>query len=120
MSTTSTKRKGQVSQQKERRVFPAKVKCEAVLAVWTERRKPSEICRELGINWASLNGWQNRALGAMLSALEPRMSKEEERGPALGPKLERLLERTSLRAGKISKLEQRLAKIQTQKAEPAK
>jgi hypothetical protein len=56
----------------------------------------------------------------MMRALEPRRKIEAERGPALGPKLEKLLERTSQRVQKVSKLEQRLEKIQTQKAEAAR
>ena len=100
-----------------RRTFTGREKSEAVLAVWAERRKPSELCRELGINYAMLLGWQRQGLAAMMRALEPKTKSEEQRGPALGPKLEKLLERTSQRVGKISKLEQRLEKIQTQKAE---
>ena len=88
-STPQEKKTGQ----KQRLVLPARVKCEAVLSVWAERRKPSEVCRELGIKWATLNGWQNRALAAMISALEPREAQEQERTPALGPKLVRLLKK---------------------------
>ena len=103
-----------------RRTFTGREKSEAVLAIWSERRKPSEVCRQLGINYPMLLGWQRQGLEAMMRALEPRTKKEQERGPALGPKLEKLLERTSQRVGKFSKLEQRLEKIQTQKAEATK
>jgi len=103
-----------------RRTFTGREKSEAVLAVWSERRKPSELCREMGINYAMLLGWQRQGLEAMMRALEPRTKGEEKRGPALGPKLEKLLERTSQRVGKFSKLEQRLQKIQTQKVETVK
>ena len=33
----------------------AEEKCRAVLSVWTERRKPGEVCRELGVAWSILN-----------------------------------------------------------------
>ena len=98
-----------------RRSFTAREKSEAVLAVWSERRKPSELCRELGINYAMLLGWQRQGLEAMMRALEPRTKSAEQKGAALGPKLEKLLERTSQRVQKVSKLEQRLEQIQTQK-----
>ena len=98
----------------ERRHFPARVKCEAILSVWSERRKPSEICKDLGVNWATLNQWQNRALSAMMKELEPKVVGNQDRGPALGEKLEKLLEQTSQRVGKFAKLEKRLEKIQSQ------
>jgi transposase-like protein len=98
-----------------RRSFTGREKSEAVLAVWSERRKPSEVCRQWGINYAMLLGWQRQGLEAMMRALEPRTKSAEQKGPALGPKLEKLLERTSQRVQKVSKLEQRLEQIQTQK-----
>jgi len=104
--------------QPARRTFTGREKAEAVLAVWSERRKPSEMCRQLGIHAAMLLGWQRQGLEAMIRALEPKT--KGERGPALGPRLEKLLERTSQRVGKFAKLEQRLEKIQTEKAEAAK
>jgi len=111
----TTKNKAQTGKEKqERRYYPAKTKCEAILSVWSERRKPSEVCKELGINWAQLNQWQNQAMAAMMKALEPKRVREAERGPALGPKLERLLEKTTQQAEKFTKLEKRLEKIQNQ------
>ncbi len=103
---------------KQKRQYSAKMKCEAVLAVWSERRKPAEVCRELGIQWGNLSQWQNRALEAMMAALEPRGKSEEERGPSLGPKLEKLLERTQQRVSRLSKLEKRLEKIQVTGVNP--
>ena len=97
---------------KQRRTFTARSKCEAVLSVWAERRKPSEMCKQLGITWASLNHWQNQALAAMLKALEPRTRTEEQRPASLGPNLEKLLEKTERRANRLNKLERRLEKIQ--------
>lgn len=106
---------------KERRQFNAQEKVEAVLSIWAERRKGSAICREMAINWGVLNHWQNRALEGMLSALEPRKREEASQQPALGLKLQQLLQKKLLqREGKASKLEQRLAKIQEAKESQGK
>src|SRR4030042_974274 len=43
----------------------AEEKCRAVLSVWTERRKPGEVCRELGVAWSLLSQWQERAMEGM-------------------------------------------------------
>jgi hypothetical protein len=69
-------------------------KCRAVLAVWTERRKPAEICRELQIPWTVLAQWQKRAMEGMLQALEPRVRLDK--GPALSPRLQALLDKKRL------------------------
>lgn len=83
------------------------------MSVWTERRRPSEICRELGIDAARLLHWQNRAMEGMLKALEPRERAEQDRGPALGLRVQLLLQRkTGLPDRKISKLAERLEKLQ--------
>jgi transposase-like protein len=87
----------------------AQEKCRAVLSVWTERRKPGEICRELGVAWTLLNHWQARAMEGMLLALQPRA--RVEKGVALNPRLAVLLERKS-KGGSIKGLEQRLARLQ--------
>ena len=109
MSTSAQPEKR--SGRKPRESVPARVKCEAVLSVWAERRKPMEVCRELGIKWATLNGWQNRAMAAMISALEPKKGQQQP-SPALGPKLSRLLEKTEQRVSRMNKLEKRLETIQ--------
>lgn len=88
----------------ERSSHPAEQKCQAVLSVWTERRNPGEVCRELGISWNILNQWQDRAMEGMLLALQPRVLVEK--GVALNPRLALLLER------KIKGLKQRLGKLQ--------
>lgn len=94
----------------------AREKCQAVLAIWAERRKPAEICQELGIKWIQLSQWQDQAMEGMLKALEPRTRTEEEMGPALGSKLQQLLERKALaRSGKLARLQMRLARIQRPK-----
>src|SRR5512147_522938 len=69
-------------------------KCQAVLAVWTERRKPAEICREMQIPWMVLEQWQKRAMEGMLQALEPRVRLDK--GPALSPRLQALLDKKRL------------------------
>src|SRR4051812_45312675 len=66
-------------------------RCQAVLSVWTERRKPTEVCREMKVPYALLSHWQDRALEGMLQALEPRVNLEK--GAALPPRLLRILEK---------------------------
>ena len=85
-------------------------KCRAVLSVWTERRKPGEVCREMGVTWALLSQWQERAMEGMLLALEPRV--RVDKGVALSPRLAVLLERKS-KAGAMKGLERRLARLQS-------
>jgi hypothetical protein len=87
----------------------AQEKCRAVLSVWTERRKPGEVCLELGVAWSLLNQWQERAMEGMLMALQPRVPVEE--GVALSPRLAVLLERNS-KGGAMKGLERRLARLQ--------
>jgi len=61
--------------------------------------------------------WEERALTAMLQALETPTRREP--GPALSPKLERLVARQALRQqGRLARLEKRLAKLQDQKTPP--
>lgn len=83
-------------------------KCRAVLLVWTERRKPGEVCRELGVEWGILQQWQDRAMEGMLLALQPRLLVE--RGLALSPRLAVLLKRSQ--AGVMKRLDKRLKKLQ--------
>ena len=104
---------------KEPIVHNATQRVTAVLSVWTERRRPSEICQELGINTGLLGQWQDRALEAMLRALEPRSRPQPQRGPALTPKLERLLARQEqAQQGTLTRLDRRLAKLQEGKPAP--
>jgi transposase-like protein len=83
-------------------------KCRAVLSVWTERRKPGEVCRELGVVWGVLKQWEDRAMEGMLLALQPRLPVE--RGVALSPRLAVLLKKSQ--AGMMKGLERRLKKLQ--------
>ncbi len=93
--------------------YGAMEKCKAVLSVWTERRKPSEICREMGVPWMLLSNWQTRAMEGMLQALEPRVRLEK--GPALSPRLQAMLEKKRLTLPMIlaqGRLERTLSKAQ--------
>ncbi len=100
-----------VEEKKGRKVLghTAEEKCRAVLSVWTERRKPGEVCQELGVAWSLLSQWQARAMEGMLLALQPRVPVEK--GVALNPRLAVLLERRS-KAGAMKGLERRLARLQ--------
>lgn len=69
--------------------YSAQDKAQAILRVWTERCKPSEVCRELKVNWTTFRQWQQRAMEGMLQALEPRVNLA--RGQALSPRLQALL-----------------------------
>ena len=90
----------------------AEEKCRAVLSVWTERRTPGEVCRELGIVWNLFNHWQQKAMEGMLLALEPRFPPVPvDKGMALSPRLAVLLAKKS-KAGGIKSLERRLTKLQ--------
>jgi len=68
-------------------------KCRAVLAVWTERKQASVLCREMGMSASLLSQWQDRALSGMLEALEPRGMRAGTEGPALPVLVKRLLDR---------------------------
>ncbi len=87
----------------------AQEKCQAVLALWTERRKPGEVCREMGVAWSVLQQWQDRAMEGMLLALQPRV--QVERGVALSPRLAVLLEKKS-QTELMRGLDRRLKKLQ--------
>jgi len=87
----------------------AKEKCRAVLSVWTEKRKPADVCRELGVAWSILNQWQERAMEGMLLALQPRVAVDK--AVALNLRLAVLLERKS-KGGAMKELERRLARLQ--------
>jgi transposase-like protein len=74
--------------------YDATAKCRAVLAVWTERKKASVLCREMSVSASLFSQWQDRALSGMLEALEPRGTREGAQGPALPAQIKRLLDRT--------------------------
>jgi transposase-like protein len=97
--------------------YSAQEKVQAVLRVWTERCKASELCRELQVNYVTFDQWQQRAMEGMLQALEPRVNLAQ--GQALSPRLQALLlKRQQLTSTR--KLAQRLEQIQLAKPpEPA-
>ena len=107
-----TKPKPQAKRNYRTHQFSAQEKCEAVLAVWTERRRPSAICRELEINWAQLNQWQDQALEGMLKALEGRRRLDER--TALTDTLQKLFKKKGLRDKVVvdDKLRKRLEHVQ--------
>lgn len=85
MTGTDTKAK------QERVTHSAKEKAQAVLASWTECRRPSETCREMKITPKQLDQWQERAMEGIAAALQPRRGREPK--PSLPAKVERLLTR---------------------------
>jgi hypothetical protein len=92
-------------------------KAQAVLAVWTERCKPVDVCRQFKINWMTFNHWQRRAMEGMLQALESRVNLAK--GEALSPRLRTLLQRQQGR-NNLSRLASRLEAVQQNKiANPA-
>ncbi len=102
--------------------YGAMEKCRAVLSIWTERRRPGEVCRELSVPWMVIAQWQKRAMEGMLQALEPRVSLDK--GPALSPRLQAMLEKkrlTLLTSAAQGRLEKKLSRAQeTGKAETPK
>jgi len=87
----------------------------AVLSVWAERRKPSEVCRSLNVKWAQLRNWEDRALQGMLKALQPRMRKD--RAPALSERLQKLLGKEEEKGEGLQKrLHARLTTLQESKS----
>ena len=109
MSTNTTKKK---TAPKVRRSFAAKEKCEAVLSVWSERRKPAEVCREMQIPWQQLNNWQDTAMKGMMLALDPRRSPDGQRLAPVSPRVEKLLAKADTLVTRRSRAEARLASIQ--------
>jgi transposase-like protein len=109
--------KSRVEEKRERRRsgHTAEEKCKAVLSIWTERRKPGEVCREMGVTWGILKQWQDRAMEGVLQALGPRVKRERE--VALSPRLAVLLEKKS-QAGLLRGLDRRLKKLQGSPKEP--
>ena len=94
--------------------YPATDKAQAVLAVWTERCKAAEVCRQLKINFMTFQHWQRRAMEGMLQALESRVNLAK--GEALSPRLQALLKNRQQRIN-TERLTQRLEQIQLAKAE---
>jgi hypothetical protein len=99
--------------QKRQRSTPslhsAQDKVQAVLAIWTERVKTVDVLRSLGINYVTLQQWQERAMEGMLQALESRTNLQD--GAALSPRLRSLLEKRQVQHGR-EKITSRLEALQ--------
>jgi hypothetical protein len=78
------------------KVYSAKEKCRAVLSLWSGRRTPSALCREMAMNWGALHGWEKVALEGMMEALDPGWKKEGAEGIRLGKRIEKLLEKAAI------------------------
>lgn len=90
MNTTTEKNPKRI-----RRSYSAKEKGSALLAVWSGRRRPARVCREMGINWGVFNSWEKRAIRGMREALGdvlvPAAEAESPGLVRLGKRLETLL-----------------------------
>src|SRR3974390_3007731 len=89
--------------------YSAQQKAQAVLAVWTERCSPADICRQMNITPIMFYQWQQRAMQAMLQGLESQVNLRA--GAALNPRLQALLEKYQQSNG-AAKTSQRLEQIQ--------
>ena len=90
-------------------------KVQAVLAVWTDRCKPSDVCRQLQVPWITFNHWQRRAMEGMLQALETRVNLSQ--GQGLSPRLRSLLQKHQ-QATTFSRLTSRLGQVQKVASKP--
>jgi len=120
---TSTKTTTPTTEKKKRPPTPshsAQDKVQAVLAVWTERCKPAEACRQLNINYVTFQQWQQRAMEGMLQALESRVNLTK--GEALSPRLQALLQnrQRSVTASKLTSRLEQINKLANQPLVPAK
>ena len=89
--------------------YPAADKVQAVLAVWTDRCRAAEVCRQLRINFMTFQHWQRRAMEGMLQALESRVNLSK--GQVLSPRLQALLASRQRRLN-TDKIASRLEQIQ--------
>jgi transposase-like protein len=112
---TSKKEQPVMEKMKHRRLaavaspYTALEKAQAVLAIWTERVKTAEVMKAMGVQYMTLQQWQERAMEGMLQALEPRVNLAD--GAALSPRIRALLDRRQQQVGK-EKLSKRLAELQ--------
>jgi transposase-like protein len=112
---TSKKEQPVVEKVKRRRLAPAasphtaSEKAQAVLAIWTERVKTTEVMKTMGVTYMMLQQWQERAMEGMLQALEPRVNLAD--GAVLSPRIRALLDKRQQQVGK-EKLSKRLAELQ--------
>lgn len=85
---------GAQARKRNSRVYSAREKAQAVLALWSGRRSTAALTKELEVPWAIINTWEKRALSGMLTALDPTWKQAEEGQPTLPPRLEKLIEQT--------------------------
>ena len=85
---------GVQERKRQSRVYSAKEKAQAVLALWSGRRNPSTLTKELAVPWAAINTWEKRALSGMLTALDPTWKQAVESQPSLPRRVEKLIEQT--------------------------
>jgi hypothetical protein len=85
---------GAVPRKRRSRVYSAKEKAQAVLALWSGRRNTSALTKELEVQWTLINTWEKRALAGMLTALDPTWQQAEAAPLSLSPRLEKLLGQT--------------------------
>ena len=88
--------------------FSTEEKVQAVLAAWTEKLSQTEICRQMQINYATFQSWQNRAMEGMMQALENHLQLGDT--SVLNPRLRKLMEKG--RSTSRNRLDQRLKSIQ--------
>ena len=69
---------GEEQKKRPNRVYSAKEKAQAVLALWSGRRNPAALMKELELSWGIINTWEKRALAGMLTALDPTWKQAEE------------------------------------------
>ncbi len=62
----------EVKAKKEPLPYSAQQRVQAVLSIWSERRRTRQVCRELAIHPSALYAWERRALAAMIEALGHR------------------------------------------------
>ena len=112
---TSKKEPPVTEKVKRRRLAPAasphtaSEKAQAVLAIWTERVKTTQVMKTMGVTYLTIQQWQERAMEGMLQALEPRVNLAD--GAVLSPRIRALLDKRQQQVGK-EKLTKRLAELQ--------
>src|SRR5271168_1753798 len=112
---TSKKEQVVTEKLKKRRTPPkesphtAPERAQAVLAIWTDRVKITEVVKTLGVTYSTLSQWQDRAMEGMLQALEPRVNLSN--GAALSPRIRALLDKRQQQVGKEN-LKKRLLQLQ--------
>ena len=107
---TTTPKLERTRRQQRSSTYTAEEKAQAVLAVWTERARPAQVCRQLSINAITFYHWQDRAMEGMLQGLESRVNLSK--GEALSPRLQNLLNRR-VRHTASAHFYSRLEKIQS-------